>query len=92
MHVYVGVQLHFFYIFRAQLPRPTPSTPTVMRHPLCDEYICGFDPSTGSSASYHHHFPDPAAPQPQPANPDGENRGEATASARPAHLDINEVD
>ena len=40
----------------------------------------------------HHHFPDPAAPQPQPANPDGENRGEASASARPAHLDINEVD
>ena len=40
----------------------------------------------------HHHLPDPAAPQPQPANPDGENRGEASASARPAHLDINEVD
>ena len=33
MHVYVGVQLHFFYLFsRAQPPRPTPSTPTVMRH------------------------------------------------------------
>ena len=40
----------------------------------------------------HHHYPDPAAPQPQPANPNGENRGEASASARPAHLDINEVD
>ena len=40
----------------------------------------------------HHHFPDPAAPQPQPANHDGENHGEASASARPAHLDINEVD
>ena len=40
----------------------------------------------------HHHLPDPAAPQPQPANPDGENRGKASASARPAHLDINEVD
>ena len=40
----------------------------------------------------HHHFPDPAAPQPQLANPDGENCGEASASARPAHLDINVVD
>ena len=40
----------------------------------------------------HHHYPDPAAPQPQPANPDGETRGETSASARPAHLDINEVD
>ena len=29
MHMYVGVQLHFF---RAQLPRPTPTAPTVMRH------------------------------------------------------------
>ena len=40
----------------------------------------------------HHHYPDPAAPQPQPANPDGETRGETSAAARPAHLDINEVD
>ena len=40
----------------------------------------------------HHHYPDPAAPQPPPANPDGETRGETSAPARPAHLDINEVD
>ena len=40
----------------------------------------------------HHHYPDPAAPQPQPANPDGETRGETSASTRRAHLDINEVD
>ena len=40
----------------------------------------------------HHHYPDPAAPQPQPANPDGETHGETSATARPAHLDINEVD
>ena len=40
----------------------------------------------------HHRYPDPAAPQPPPANPDGETRGEASTSARPAHLDINVVD
>ena len=40
----------------------------------------------------HHRYPDPAAPQPPPANPDGENRGEASASTRQAHLDINKVD
>ena len=40
----------------------------------------------------HHRYPDPAAPQPTPANPDGENRGEASTSARHARLDINEVD
>ena len=40
----------------------------------------------------HHRNPDSATPQPHPANPDGETRGEASTSARPAHLDINEVD
>jgi hypothetical protein len=40
----------------------------------------------------HHRYPDPAAPQPHPANPDGEARGEASTSARRARLDINEVD
>ena len=40
----------------------------------------------------HHRYPDPAAPQPTQANPDGENRGEASTSARHARLDINEVD
>ncbi|XBI19744.1 hypothetical protein VPH35_061190 [Triticum aestivum] len=40
----------------------------------------------------HHRYPDPAAPQPHPANPDGETRGEASMSARQARLDINEVD
>ncbi|KAM3349359.1 hypothetical protein ACQJBY_022420 [Aegilops geniculata] len=40
----------------------------------------------------HHHYPDPAAPQPHPANPDGEAHGEASTSTRHARLDINEVD
>jgi hypothetical protein len=40
----------------------------------------------------HHRYPDPAAPQPNPTNPDGETRGEASTSARHARLDINEVD
>ena len=40
----------------------------------------------------HHRYPDPAAPQPHPANPDGETRGEASTSTRQARLDINEVD
>ena len=40
----------------------------------------------------HHRYPDPAVPQPPPANPDGEANGEASASTRPARLDINEVD
>ena len=40
----------------------------------------------------HHHYPDSVAPQPQPANPDGETRGETSAPARPTHLYINEVD
>jgi hypothetical protein len=40
----------------------------------------------------HHRYPDPAAPQPHPANPDGEAHGEASTSSRHAHLDINEVD
>ena len=40
----------------------------------------------------HHRYPDPAAPQPHPANPDGETRGEASTSTRHARLDINEVD
>ena len=40
----------------------------------------------------HHRYPDLAAPQPHPANPDGENRGEASTSTRHARLDVNEVD
>ncbi|KAM3350989.1 hypothetical protein ACQJBY_023172 [Aegilops geniculata] len=40
----------------------------------------------------HHRYPDPAAPQPPSANPDGETRGEASTSTRHARLDINEVD
>ena len=40
----------------------------------------------------HHRYPDAAAPQPPPANPDGETRGEASTSARQARLDINKVD
>ena len=40
----------------------------------------------------HHRNPDPAAPQPHPANPDGETHGEPSTSTRQAHLDINEVD
>ena len=40
----------------------------------------------------HHHYPDPRAPQPSPANPDGENRGEASTSARHTRLDINEIE
>ena len=40
----------------------------------------------------HHRYPDPAAPQPPPSNPDGENRGEASTSTRHARLDMNEVD
>ena len=40
----------------------------------------------------HHRYPDPAAPQPHPANPDGETRGEASTSTRQARLDINGVD
>ncbi|XBI85610.1 hypothetical protein VPH35_093734 [Triticum aestivum] len=40
----------------------------------------------------HHRYPDPAAPQPPPANPDSETRGEASTPTRHARLDINEVD
>ena len=40
----------------------------------------------------HHRYPDPAAPQPRPADPDGETRGEASTSTRHARLDMNEVD
>ena len=40
----------------------------------------------------HHHCPDPAAPQPPPANTDSEALGEASASTRHGRLDINEVD
>ena len=40
----------------------------------------------------HHRYPNPAVPQPPPANPDGETRGEASSSSRQARLDINEVD
>ena len=40
----------------------------------------------------HHRHPDSAAPQPPPANPDGETRGEASTSTRHAHLGINKVD
>ena len=40
----------------------------------------------------HHRYPDPAVPQPPPANPVGETRGEASTSTRQARLDINDVD
>ena len=40
----------------------------------------------------HHRYPDPAAPQPPPANPGGETRGETSTSTRHARLDMNEVD
>ena len=40
----------------------------------------------------HHRYPDPAVPQPPPANPDGKNHGETSTSTRHARLDINEVD
>ena len=64
-------------------------SPEVLRRLLgtCSNGIVANNPRDG-----HHHYPDPAAPQPQLANPDGETRGEASTSARPAHLDINEVD
>ena len=39
-----------------------------------------------------HRYPEPAAPQPTPANSDGETRGEASTSTRHARLDVNEVD
>ena len=47
---------------------------------------------TNNPRDGHHRYPDPAAPQPPPANPDGETRGEASMSTRQARLDINEVD
>ena len=40
----------------------------------------------------HHHYPDPAVPQPPPANSDGEARGENSTATRHARLDISEVD
>ena len=40
----------------------------------------------------HHRYPDPAVPQPPPANPDGEANGEASASTRHTRLDMNKVD
>ena len=40
----------------------------------------------------HHRYPELAAPQPTPANSDGETRGEASTSTRHARLDVNEVD
>src|SRR4051812_37571688 len=40
----------------------------------------------------HHRYPEPAAAQPPPANPDSETRGEASTSTRHARLDVNEVD
>ena len=40
----------------------------------------------------HHHYPDPAVPQPPAANSDGEARGENSTATRHARLDINEVD
>ena len=40
----------------------------------------------------HHRCPEPAAPQPSPAVSDGVNRGETSASAKQALLDMNEVD
>ena len=40
----------------------------------------------------HHRYRDSAAPQPPPANPDGETHGEASTSTRHARLDMNEVD
>ena len=40
----------------------------------------------------HHRYPEPAAPQPSPANSNGETREEASTSIRHARLNINEVD
>ena len=40
----------------------------------------------------HHRYPDPAVPQPPPANPDGEANGGASAPTRHARLDMNVVD
>ena len=53
----------------------------------CSNGIVANNPRDG-----HHRYPDPAAPQPPPANPDGETCGEASTSTRHARLDINEVD
>ena len=39
-----------------------------------------------------HRYPEPAAPQPTPANSDDETRGEASTSTRQARIDMNEVD
>ena len=47
---------------------------------------------TANPRDGHHRYPDPADPQPQPANPDREATGEASTSTRQARLDINEVD
>ena len=64
-------------------------TPEVLRH-LSGAHSNGIvanNPRDG-----HHRYPHPAAPQPTPANPDSETRGEASTSTRHARLDINEVD
>jgi len=47
---------------------------------------------TANPRDGHHRYPDPAAPQPHPANPDDEAQREAATSTRHARLDINEVD
>ena len=64
-------------------------SPEVLRHLLGTRSngIVANNPRDG-----HHRYPDPAVPQPPPANPDGETRGEASTSTRHAHLDINAVD
>ena len=64
-------------------------TPEVLRRLLgtrSDEIVAN-NPRDG-----HHRYPDPAAPQPPPADHDGENHGEPSTSARQARLDMNEVD
>ena len=50
MHVYIGVQLHFYISSTAAKTNPVSAHSNAS--PFCDMYICGVDPSTGSAASY----------------------------------------
>ena len=50
MHVYVGVQLHFYISGAATKTNPV-GTHSKASH-LGDVYICGLDPSTGSASSH----------------------------------------
>ena len=61
-------------------------TPEVLRRLLGAHFngIVANNPRDG-----HHRYPEPAAPQPSPANSNDETRGRASRHAR---LDVNKVD